>query len=64
MNSCPPNAIMTNGDLHVWVLFEHGDKLRGTEWDCVIVDEDIRRFMSEQDYVNMLAIVPARVRPK
>lgn len=64
MNSSQPNAVMRNGDLHVWMIFGHGDNLRGTEWDCVIVDEDIRRFMSEQDYVNMLAIAPTRVRPR
>lgn len=55
---------MTNGDEHVWMVFGHGDQLRGTEWDCVIVDEDIRRFMSEQDYGFMLELIPTRVRPK
>lgn len=63
MNAAQPNAVMNNGDVHVWMIFGNGDSLRGTEWDCVIVDEDIRRFMAEQDYVNMLVIAQSRVRP-
>lgn len=59
-----PRVTMTNGDEHVWMTFDHGEHLRGTEWDCVIVDEDIRRFMVERDYAHMLDIVPTRVRPK
>lgn len=63
-NGRQPRVTMTNGDEHVWMIFDHGDQLRDTEWDCVIVDEDIRRFMAEQDYANLMAIVPTRVRPK
>lgn len=64
MNSAQPSAVMSNGDVHVWAVFGTGDNLRGTEWDCVIVDPDIRRFVSDKDYVDMLVIAQSRVRPK
>ena len=55
---------MTNGDEHVWMVFDQGAQLRATEWDCVVADEDIRRFMVERDYAHMMDMVPTRVRPK
>jgi hypothetical protein len=55
---------MTNGDEHVWMVLGRGDQLRGTEWDCVIVDEDIRRCVADRDYRFMLELIPTRVRPK
>jgi hypothetical protein len=55
---------MTNGDEHVWMVFDQGSQLRGAEWGCVVADEDIRRFMVERDYAHMMDMVPTRVRPK
>lgn len=55
---------MVNGDEHVFKVFGRGDWLRGTEWDCVIVGEDIRRYMPMGDYEFLCELVPTRVRPR
>jgi hypothetical protein len=55
---------MTNGDEHRWMLIGSGEQLRGTEWDCVIVVEDLRRCVADRDYAYVMDLIPTRVRPK
>lgn len=57
-------VVMTNGDQHRWMVLGTGEQLRGTEWDCIIVGEDIRRLVPDRDYRFMVELIPTRVRPK